>query len=30
MLGISWVVDMLALELAGHLDLDEVSGTTGT
>jgi hypothetical protein len=30
MAGTSGVVDMLGFELAGHLDLDEVSGTTGT
>jgi hypothetical protein len=28
--GIAGTVDMLDFEMAGHLDLDEVSGTTGT
>ena len=30
MIGIAGIVDMLDFEMAGHLDLDEVSGTTGT
>jgi hypothetical protein len=29
MIGIAGTVDMLDFEMTGHLDLDEVSGTTG-
>lgn len=30
MAGIAGTVELLDFEMAGHLDLDEVSGTTGT